>query len=254
MPDARPPRQCAGVSVPPADVPRCSLVKEPRDTAPHASKLVHFPGYTRSVRNNNWNAGDIQQARARLGWTPQQLADALGVPRRDVEAWEAGVRTIPDQVARRFERVTAPTWSGEEIRQRRIAKDWTQKELATELGASLRSVVAWEQGTAPQGRNLAMLVRVLGDAFSGPDTDEDTPDGQADTVALRDATFADTINHLVDLYHRAERGSINRVLRVEDTPLPADFHADHDVVEGPPVDEQTGGVDASLESQQHPSE
>ena len=139
----------------------------------------------------------------------------------------------------------AVIWTASEIRARREAKGRTQQQLADAIGAARRSIIAWEAGTSvPQGRFIRQLEDVLGD------TAATTPAGTPGPL-LAEATFAETLNHLVDLHNDAIRSGINRVLRVEDTPLPADFHADHDVVEGPPVDEQTGGVDATTHESRH---
>lgn len=39
---------------------------------------------------------DVIETRKRLGWTQQQLADALGVAQRTVRYWEGGDREAPD--------------------------------------------------------------------------------------------------------------------------------------------------------------
>lgn len=129
-------------------------------------------------------------------------------------------------------------WTASEIKARREAKGWTQLQLADAVGAARRSIIAWEAGTSvPQGRFISQLEDVLGGA--------EPADPQRPGPLLGDATFAETLNHLVDLHNDAVRSGINRVLRVEDTPLPADFHRDHDVVDGPPVDEQPDGDDVT---------
>lgn len=120
-------------------------------------------------------------------------------------------------------------WTAAEIKSRREARGLKQQQLADAVGASRRAVINWEQGIAiPQGRFVAQLEAVLGD---------DPDEGPAAGLLLRDASFADTLNHLVDLHNDAVRSGINRVLRVEDTPLPPNFHEDHDVTEGPHVDD-----------------
>lgn len=55
------------------------------------------------------------------------------------------------------------TWSGDEIRRRRLAKGLTQQQLADAIAAGRRSIVEWEKDDtpAPSGRNLTLLEEVL---------------------------------------------------------------------------------------------
>lgn len=111
------------------------------------------------------------------------------------------------------------TWTASEIRARRATKGWTQQRLADELGVVRRTVSAWEAGTSPQGRHIGLLEQVLGD--TEPEPADPGP-------LLAEASFPQVLNRMVDLYNDVARASIDRVLRVEDTPPAADAHHDHD--------------------------
>lgn len=54
-------------------------------------------------------------------------------------------------------------WTGSKIRDARAHKGWTQRELANQLGASVRSVAAWERDEAsPQTHWIGKLDATLG--------------------------------------------------------------------------------------------
>lgn len=115
-------------------------------------------------------------------------------------------------------------WSAAEIKRRREARGWTQQQLADALGASRRAVISWEAGeSTPQGRFFGQLENVLG---GDPSSDEEGP-------LLRDADFATTVNHLVELYNDAIRDRITPVLRVDESPIQPQVEG-HDFIEGPP--------------------
>lgn len=116
-------------------------------------------------------------------------------------------------------------WDGAEIQRRRKLKGFTsQQQLADAIGASRRAVASWETDeSTPQGRFYNALQHVLGD---------NDPPPEPEPVLLRDADFTQTLNHLIDLHNDALRGGLNRVLRVEDVPLPPDL-PEHDITEGP---------------------
>lgn len=127
----------------------------------------------------------------------------------------------------------AVIWSAAAIKDRREARGWTQQQLADALGASRRAIIGWESGTSePQGRFAKQLERVLGVA-SDDDTTEQGP-------LLRDADFAETVNHLITLYQRAQRDSIQSPplpLTVDPNLLSPDHAGEHDVTVGPVEDE-----------------
>lgn len=131
-------------------------------------------------------------------------------------------------------------WTASEIKARRVAKGWTQQQLADavfEVSArgTRGTVINWELGKSkPHDRWDGILDQVLGDV------DPESP--PADDPPLSQATFPQVMNRLVDLYNDVARSSIDRILRVEDAPLPPGFAHDHDVVEGPAVEDQPGGA------------
>lgn len=118
------------------------------------------------------------------------------------------------------------TWTGDEIRRRRLLKGFTQQQLADATGAGRRSIVEWEKAdtSPPSGRLLLRLEQTL----RLPE-DDDTNTGPL----LRDAGFVDTMNRLVELHNeqRAHAG-LPPVLKVSDAPLPGDL-PEHAVAEGP---------------------
>lgn len=115
----------------------------------------------------------------------------------------------------------AVDWTGPEIRRRRESRGLTQQQLADAIGGSRRSVIAWERGeAAPQGRFFGQLDRILG----GP------TDPAGDGPLLREATFAETVSHLMTLYSRAVRDAGAEAQSHEDE-LPDPAH--HRVAEGP---------------------
>lgn len=60
-------------------------------------------------------------------------------------------------------------WDAGTIRRARETRGWSQRRLAEQLGASLRTVTAWELGEAkPSGRMTGALDRELGDATTTP--------------------------------------------------------------------------------------
>lgn len=128
-------------------------------------------------------------------------------------------------------------WDGDEIRRRRkLAGFESQQQLADAIGASRRAVADWElDNSRPQGRNMDALERVLGDpAPPNPAPQEPDPG-----PLLADATFTQTLNHLIDLHNEALRGGLHRVLRVEDVAPPPDL-PEHDVAAGPSLDQVDG--------------
>ena len=48
------------------------------------------------------------------------------------------------------------------IKRYRIARGWTQRELAQRVGVSVNAVQAWESGSRIRPGNLARLAEVLG--------------------------------------------------------------------------------------------
>ncbi|MGH2461585.1 MAG: helix-turn-helix domain-containing protein [Chloroflexota bacterium] len=48
------------------------------------------------------------------------------------------------------------------IQRYRIAKGWTQSELARQVGVSVNTVQAWERGAGIRPRNLTRLAGALG--------------------------------------------------------------------------------------------
>ena len=45
----------------------------------------------------------VRKARQRLGWTQQEMADALGVSLRTIKHWEAGTRNMSKPVLKLLE-------------------------------------------------------------------------------------------------------------------------------------------------------
>lgn len=147
-------------------------------------------------------------------------------------------------------------WTGAEIKARRVAKGWTQQQLADAIAAvrgqpcRRKNVINWETGAAtPQDRWFGAFEQVLGDV---------EPDAQRPTdPPLSQATFPQVLNRLVDLHNDVARASLDRVLRVEDAPLPPDFEHDHDIVEGPYITEHPDhddDADTASQSRQRPNE
>lgn len=60
-------------------------------------------------------------------------------------------------------------WTGERIREARGQQNWTQAKLAKRLGASLRSVAAWERG---ESRPQAIWQEKLSTLFGRPPSEE----------------------------------------------------------------------------------
>lgn len=70
-------------------------------------------------------------------------------------------------------------WTGQEIKNRRLARGWDQARLAAELGVSRRAVTNWENGHAePRGENRRRLDAVLGDAAQQDVTLQGATDAQ----------------------------------------------------------------------------
>ncbi|RGY97372.1 helix-turn-helix transcriptional regulator [Clostridium sp. AM58-1XD] len=42
----------------------------------------------------------IKEARKLAGWTQQELSDKLGIPKRTIQNWEAGVNKTPEWAER----------------------------------------------------------------------------------------------------------------------------------------------------------
>jgi transcriptional regulator with XRE-family HTH domain len=51
---------------------------------------------------------------------------------------------------------------GDRIRDARLAKDWTQAELAARMGVNERTVSRWQSGHLPKPETLVQLAVVLG--------------------------------------------------------------------------------------------
>jgi transcriptional regulator with XRE-family HTH domain len=89
------------------------------------------------------------------------------------------------------------TWTGARLRDARARRDWTQKELAEHLGASLRSVAAWERDEAkPQ----AQWATKLDDLFA-----DDTPANRPGRT-LADATVLELLAELANRFAQLEAG------------------------------------------------
>lgn len=98
------------------------------------------------------------------------------------------------------------TWTGQNLRQARARRGWTQKDLAEHLGASLRSVAAWERDEAhPQAHWLVKLDELLGDN-DGPTTAPAAAAGlTADPGAsLKQATVMELLAELAARYATLE--------------------------------------------------
>lgn len=86
------------------------------------------------------------------------------------------------------------------IKQTRENLGITQTELAEAIDASRRTVIAWESGESkPSGRYRARLERYFEEL-----TRKASPAKPEETLLLRDADFAQTLQHLADLYRAAQ--------------------------------------------------
>ena len=100
------------------------------------------------------------------------------------------------------------TWTGQKLRQARARRSWTQKDLAEQLGASLRSVAAWERDEAhPQAHWLVRLDELLGDSdgqVAAPATaPASVPAAESDT-SLKQATVMEILAELASRFAQAE--------------------------------------------------
>jgi transcriptional regulator with XRE-family HTH domain len=87
------------------------------------------------------------------------------------------------------------TWTGERLRNARARRNWTQRELAEHLGASLRSVASWERDEAkPQAQWTARL----NDLFA-----DDTP-ANPTSRTITDATTLELLAEVAARFARLE--------------------------------------------------
>lgn len=153
-----------------------------------------------------WTGAEIKRRRIDAGLNQRQLADALGSSVATVNRWES--QATPKIDARNVDRLAATlpdeppvsgaVWSGAEIRRRRLLLEMTQDELATAVGAGLRTLQDWERGnTSPAGQRLAKLHELL-------QLPEEAP-SPIDGIALKDATFEETLQRLVELQNELRR-------------------------------------------------
>ncbi|MFC5996898.1 helix-turn-helix transcriptional regulator [Pseudonocardia hispaniensis] len=89
---------------------------------------------------------------------------------------------------------------GEEIRRARERLQMTQPQLAAKIGVSETTISNWERNLSTPKNRMGRLREVL--QMDTPPPDNTTTRG----VLLKDATFAETIAHLMTLYGRAVRG------------------------------------------------
>lgn len=97
--------------------------------------------------------------------------------------------------------VTLPGMTlGEEIRRARERLQMTQPQLAAKIGVSETTISNWERNLSTPKNRMGRLREVL--RMDTPPPDNTDTRG----VLLKDATFAETIAHLMTLYGRAVRG------------------------------------------------
>lgn len=129
------------------------------------------------------------------------------------------------------------TWTGSDIRRARTARGWTQKQFSAELGASLRSVAAWERDEAePSAAWVGALNKLFAD-----DTPPDTTQ-----VALVDASDTELLGEFLRRLNEARRssGSSRRSLSVGDAPS-VGMDEQHRVIDGPPESQDDDGVQSN---------
>lgn len=94
-------------------------------------------------------------------------------------------------------------WTAAEIRRRRELAGLKQSELADRIGASRRTVAAWEGGeNTPSGRWIPKLEEVIGDAALP------RPGGGPRPVLLDEADLGQTIGRLVTIYREMIGGRL----------------------------------------------
>lgn len=115
-------------------------------------------------------------------------------------------------------------WTASAIRRARADRGWTQRQLADQLGASIRSVASWERGeAAPQPHWDVKLDRLLHDES----TPELTP--QMITEALARAHDTELLGEFLRRLNHARRHGHH----TGHDPTDLDSHTD--VTEGPPL-------------------
>ena len=101
---------------------------------------------------------DLKAGRARLGWSQEKLAAALGVSRRLIGMWESGTHPVPlgrrAAIAELLANLepsppSSPAVSPEQARVGRAHLGWTRAELACHLGVAESTLAAWENGRRP---------------------------------------------------------------------------------------------------------
>ena len=102
---------------------------------------------------------DLKQARHAAGLSQRKMAEALGIPCRTIEDWEAGKSTPPDYV-KRYVLEDLTNFDAEknliddvldddfalQLKQARKAGGLTQRAAAEKTGIPQRSIINWETG------------------------------------------------------------------------------------------------------------
>lgn len=101
----------------------------------------------------------IKTARAATGLSQKRMADALGIPCRTIEDWEAG-KSSPPEYVKRYVLEDLTNFDAEKnllddvqnadfallLKQARKAGGLTQKAAAEKTGIPQRSIINWETG------------------------------------------------------------------------------------------------------------
>ena len=102
---------------------------------------------------------DLKRARHAAGLSQRKMAEALGIPCRTIEDWEAGKSTPPDYV-KRYVLEDLTNFDAEKnliddvldddfalrLKQARKAGGLTQRAAAEKTGIPQRSIINWETG------------------------------------------------------------------------------------------------------------
>lgn len=115
----------------------------------------------------------IAVARSRAGFTQEQLANAIGVDKRQVSAWECGRFAVRAIVAKRIAAVLNTDWvqlidvqsNGDysTIATARKSAGLTQTQLAKAVNVSQSQISNYEHGVSrPSAQTLQRIADVLG--------------------------------------------------------------------------------------------
>ena len=116
-------------------------------------------------------------------------------------------------------------WTPASIRDAREARGWTQQNLADQLDASLRAVLAWEKGeSAPSRRFARALDRVFAPEEEQEQPREPTLSGASDLEFAGELLRRLSLGEKVMKYYKHRRAD-----------LPEDFFDRPNLILGPPI-------------------